>query len=65
MERELLPLFDGVGRGVIVNPSDRQVTMRFRPALLYTGLRAAGVGLVLLVLMVIMDLRPAKQRSNG
>ncbi len=65
VERELLPLFDGIGRGVIVNPSDRRVTMRFRPALLYTGLRAAGVGLVLLVLMVIMDLRPAKQRSNG
>lgn len=44
----LLPLFDGVARGIIVPVGVHFVDMRFRPSALYLGLQIFAVALVLL-----------------
>jgi hypothetical protein len=60
VEQPVLPLFDAALRGVIVGPGTHTLVMRYQPQTLKLSARIAAFGGLLLVLLVILGGRFAK-----
>ncbi|MFT5131181.1 MAG: hypothetical protein ACI8W8_004817 [Rhodothermales bacterium] len=56
--REILPLYAGAIRGLLVNPGEQHVTMRYRPTNWGLGIGATILGVVILLILLAVDYRP-------
>ena len=58
--REILPIYDGAVRGLIIQPGETHVVMRYRPTHWGPGLAAAGAGFVIILLLGFFPLRKTR-----